>query len=310
MADGDSAPESPREGSGASAPIGMLSLASEFAGEAPGPVGHTTRDGLVQIAYCHGSRVSHSWHNSMMNMLTYDKSIGMNLIQSAPFEVACSGPHGLVEGRNLAVQHFLDETDHEWLFWIDTDMGFVPDTLDALFAAAHPVERPVVGALCFAMKQTSPDGRSGWRTTPQPTLFGLARDREQNIGFVNRTVYPPNALVQVAGTGSACILIHRTVLEEIRLKHGDRWYDLISYENGQNISEDLSFCWRVGEVGRSIVVHTGVKTTHHKEVWLGEDDYEMPEVDAIFGTVRADAPAALNHTGSDRWTGGDRKDEA
>ena len=24
-------------------------------------------------------------------------------------------------------------------------------------------------------------------------------------------------------------------------------------------------------------MHTGVKVTHHKELWLGEDDYHMPD---------------------------------
>lgn len=255
----------------------------------PGPDGYPsgpTRDGQVQIAYCHSSRVSHSWHNSMMNLLAYDKAVGMNLLGSAPFEVACSGPHGLVEGRNLAVRHFLDETDHEWLFWVDTDMGFQADALDRLFAVAHPEDRAVIGGLCFALKQYESDGYSGFKVKPLPTLFGLARDPEGNIGFLNRSVYPPDSLVQVAGTGSAFILIHRSVLEQIRVKHGDHWYTPVAYENGQQISEDLSFCWKVGELNRSVFVHTGVKTTHHKELWLGADDYTMPTADPVFDAKR------------------------
>lgn len=256
--------------------------ASEFAGGPPEYV----PDGQVQVAYCHSSRVSHSWHNSMMNMLAYDKVMGANLIASAPFQVACSGPHGLVEGRNLAVRHFLDETSHEWLFWVDTDMGFRPDSLDLLVAAAHPEDRAVVGGLCFALKQVQPDGYSGFVVKPLPTLFGLARDKEGNIGFLNRSVYPENSLVQVAGTGSAFILIHRSVLEQIRVKHSDNWYTPVAYENGQQISEDLSFCWKVGELNRSVFVHTGVKTTHHKELWVGADDYTMPDADPVFDAKR------------------------
>lgn len=288
----DSAPEACEEPLDGPGGVAVPALAWEFAGETPGRPPGSTGDGLVQIAYCHSSRASHSWHNSMMNMQAYDKAVGLNLIQSAPFEVDCSGPHGLVEGRNLAVEHFLDETEHEWLLWIDTDMGFLPDALDSLFIVADPVERPVIGALCFALRKHTPDGYSGWRTTPAPTLFGLARDRTGSIGFFGRTVYPRDKVVQVAGTGSAFILIHRSVFETIRAKMGPVWYELIAYENGKRISEDLSFCWRVGDAGFSIYVHTGVKTTHHKEVWVGEADYVMPEVDPMFKTER-EGPAVV-----------------
>jgi hypothetical protein len=247
-------------------------------------------DGRVQIAYCHGHDVSHSWAVSMMDLLAYDKAVGYNVIGGAPFRVHCSGPHGLVEGRHMAVAHFLDHTPHEWLFWVDTDMGFKPDALDRLFEAADPIERPVVGGLCFAAKQSGPDGSGGFRLTPIPTIFGLAKDPQGHIGFVNRSVYPRDSLIQVAGTGSAFILIHRTVLEDIRLKHGDEWYSQVSYENKKLISEDLSFCWRVGDAERPLWVHTGVKTTHHKDIWIGEQDYEMPPVDAVFKTVNPEFP--------------------
>lgn len=254
-----------------------------FAGETPEAIGGPTGDGMVQVAYAHGTTVSHSWHNSLMNMVAYDKAVGLNVISSAPFQVFCSGPHGLVEGRNLAVKHFLDETPHEWMFWVDTDMGFEPDALDSLLAAADPGARPVVGGLCFALKHTRADGMGGWSVKPLPTIFGLAKDPEGRIGFVNRSIYNPNTVMQVAGTGSAFILIHRSVLEAIREKHGDVWYDLICYENGRSISEDLSFCWRVTDALAPIFVHTGVKTTHHKQIWVGEDAYEQPETDPVFG---------------------------
>lgn len=273
---------------------GIPPLAPEFAGEALEAIAGPTGDGQVQLAYCHEHEVSHSWHMSMMQMLAYDKSVGMNLIGSAPFMVSCSGPHGLVEGRNLAVKHFLDETTHEWLFWVDTDMGFQSDSLDRLMVAADSAERPVVAGLCFAFKQMQPDGYGGFRMAPLPTLFSLARDKAGVIGFVNRTVYPENSLVQVAGTGSAFILIHRSVLEDVRAKHGDEWYSLISYEDGRSMSEDLSFCWRVGDVARPVLVHTGVKTTHHKMLWVSDLDYQQPEVDPVFQTKRMDASEHAN----------------
>jgi hypothetical protein len=265
-----------------------LAEALTFAGESASQQDGRSEGGGVLVAYCHESRVSHSWHRSLVDLMVYDKVSGDNLIQSAPFAVACDGPHGLVQGRNLAAQHFLDTTDAEWLFWVDTDMGFKPDALQRLLAAADPVSRPVVGGLCFALKHTRPDGYSGFVQQPMPTLFRMARDVDGHVGFANRMVYPVDSLVQVAGTGSAFIVIHRSVLEEIRAAQGDVWYEPVRYEDGRPLSEDLSFCYRVGQLGHQVYVHTGVETTHHKEIWLGAGHYEMPSEEPLLRRVKQD----------------------
>lgn len=261
--------------------------------------------GTVQVAYLHSSRVSHSWHQSMMNLLAYDKTVGLNVIAALPFSVSCSGPNSLVEGRNLAVQHFLDNTDADWLFFVDTDMGFKPEELDRLLVAADPEKRPVVGGLCFAMKHMGADGRGGYKILPVPTLYMYAKNDKQGFGFANRLIYPPETLVQVAGTGAAFLLIHRSALVTLREIKGDTWFDFVHYGDGAQVSEDLSFCSRLGLAGIPVFVHTGVKVTHHKEVWLGEDAYHMPDTEPMANQMDA---AKLDHPGSDRWTGGDKKD--
>lgn len=286
----------------AATPTDVPAAPHEVAGEDTEAIGGSA----VLVAYLHSSRVSHSWHTSMMNLIAYDKSVGLNVIRSMPFSVSCSGPNSLVEGRNMAVTHFLDKTDDEWLFFVDTDMGFKPDALDSLLLAAHPTERPVVGGLCFAMKHMGPDGQGGYKVLPVPTLFMFARNDKQGIGFANRFIYPPETLVQVAGTGAAFILIHRSVLVKLRELHGDGWFNFVQYGDGAQVSEDLSFCWRLGEAGFPIFVDTRVKVTHHKELWLGEADYHMPDREPMQRMM--DNVPGLNHPGSDRWTGGDKKD--
>lgn len=261
----------------------------EVAGESPSGADNST----VQVAYLHSSRVSHSWHQSMMNMIAFDKSLGANVIESAPMAVSCSGPNSLVEGRNMAVQHFLDKTDHGWLMFIDTDMGFSPDALEQLLFAADPVERPIVGGLCFALKHMGPDGKGGYNVRPVPTLFAWAKNPEQGYGFANRFIYPPETLVQVAGTGAAFLLIHRSALVRMRAEHGDAWFDFVQYGDGAQVSEDLSFCYRVGQAGIPIFVHTGVKVTHHKEMWLGENSYVMPDQEPMGLMIDAARPGAL-----------------
>lgn len=266
----------PEDETAATPPTGPAP-APQVAGGGAGASDGAPYDVSVQIAYPHTTRVSHSWHQSMMSLVAYDKTLGMNAIGTMPFSVSCSGPNSLVEGRNMAVSHFLDKTEADWLFFIDTDMGFRPDALDQLLFAASADQRPVVGGLCFAMKHMGGDGQGGQRVLPVPTLFMFAKNPKQGIGFANRFIYPPETLVQVAGTGAAFLLMHRSVLEQMRDRYGDHWFDFVQYGDGAQVSEDLSFCWRLNEMRIPIFVHTGVKTTHHKELWLGEGDYHMPD---------------------------------
>lgn len=283
---------------------------SEVAGETPRAIA----GGTVQIAYLHPGQVSHSWHTSLMNSIAYDKSIGLNIFAHAPIAVSCSGPNSLPEGRNYAVTEFLDKTDAEWMIFIDTDMGFNADAIERLLLAANQDSRPVVGGLCFALKHMGPDGRGGFVVRPLPTLFMWAKHGEQGMGFANRFRYPPETLVQVAGTGAAFLLIHRRILEGIRAQWGDVWFNLTAYDDGMAVSEDLSFCRRVADLGEPVFVHTGIKISHHKEFWLSEDDYRMPDhepMQALMDAARVEAAGVpmLGHEGSDRRIGGGKEDD-
>jgi hypothetical protein len=54
-------------------------------------------------------------------------------------------------------------------------------------------------------------------------------------------------------------------------------------------SEDLSFCMRAGALDIPVHVHTGVQASHHKPIWLAEDDYlRQRAVDAEL-SARAEA---------------------
>ena len=166
----------------------------------------------------------------------------------------------------------------QWLFWVDTDMGFVPDTLDRLLAVADPVTAPAVGALCFANRETHTDGYGGYRCSATPTLYTWGESDDGKSGFVPMWDYPRDQVVEVAATGSACIVIHRSIMEAVRDKFGATWYQrLTNPTTGQLIGEDMSFCWRVREAGSRVLVDTSVKTTHLKPVWLQEQDYPHPD---------------------------------
>lgn len=210
----------------------------------------------------------------MSEMQLFDWIHDARIVRGGILAMRCGGPNGLVEARNKAVAGFLDQDKAEWLFWIDTDMGFAPDTVERLLEAADPVQRPIVGALAFAQRERTLDGMGGFRTTAAPTIFDWASRQDGARGFLGRSQYPINTLTRCAGTGSACILIHRSVFTRIAEKYGPIWYDrVINPETGQLVGEDLSLCARAAALDIPVHVHTGVRTTHLKEFWLAEEDY-------------------------------------
>lgn len=239
--------------------------------------GRDVAGGTVMAAYLHPNQVSHSFQDSLNRLVGYDLTHLGRVIRGGGLMMMRCGSGGLVEARNNVVRHFLDQSRAEWLWLVDSDMGFAPDTVDRLVEAADPVERPVVGALCFGLKETEPDGMGGFLVRPFPTLYDWAKDHDDTFGFHIRREYDPNTLTRVAGTGAACLLIHRSVLEKIRTGAGDVWFDQTKQTDGKFVSEDLSFCYRVNALGLPVFVHTGIGTTHHKQLWVGEAIYQLFE---------------------------------
>lgn len=228
----------------------------------------------VTLAYAHnGFEVTHSFSQSLLHLMLHDVSHGAHIVEGGYVPTRC-GTNGLVGARNLAVSTFLEVGKGDWLLWIDTDMGFERDSVERLLQAADPVERPIVGGLCFGQKETDDDGYFGFRTSARATIFNWVQtDPDKPAWFTARAWYPPNTVVPCAGTGSAFILIHKSVLEKMRDEYGPSWYDQIRSDDGEMIGEDISFCMRANALGFPIHVHTGVRTTHMKHLWLSEADF-------------------------------------
>lgn len=255
------------------------------------------RGEAVSVAYVCDNVVTSSWHHSIVELIAYDQANNRR-IQAGGFIAMRCGTDGLVQARNEAVRTFLQNDRADWLFWTDSDMGFRPDTVDRLFEAADPVERPFMGALCFSQREEETDQLGGYRCVATPTVFDWAKV-DGKYGWQVRWNYKPNTVTQVGGTGAACVLIHRSVFEKVEAEYGRIWYDRVpNTTTGQLIGEDLSFCLRIGAQQIPMFVHTGVPTTHFKHLWLGEDEYwqqraliSAREAFAEMGVAAPDEPA-------------------
>jgi len=229
-----------------------------------------------------------------------------------------AGTGAIAEARNEVTARFLADTSAEWLFMVDTDMGFAPNVLDQLLAVADPVKRPIVGALTFQQRhdRTIAADLHAKRWRIQPAMFRLARiaaDVDAGVlgeeGFVSIRNYPRDQVIQVDGTGAACLLVHRSVFEMIADKFGPgTWFEPLRHPTGgpggtsRWFSEDLSFCLRVSAVDTPISVHTGVRTSHHKGgIFLDETMYDRQRR-VETGGLAVDRYAADTLYPESRWT--------
>jgi GT2 family glycosyltransferase len=176
-----------------------------------------------------------------------------------------SGPN-ISTGRNMIVREFLDNQRAPWLLMVDTDMVFSSTALDRLVAAADPVDRPIVGGLCFAQDD---DG------DPYATMYEVTQETGSGRPeFVRYRQWPEDSCVRVTATGAAFLLMHRGALQKVEAAAGDMsapWFRETPV--GAPLSmmgEDLTFCLRCLAAGIPVHVHTGVQVGHMKSTMIGK----------------------------------------
>lgn len=208
---------------------------------------------LVVAGYVHPGTVRAEFCASLLALAMESGSLAGVLAKE-------SGPN-ISTNRNLIVAEFL-KGSQPWLLMMDTDMVFPADAAARLLAAADPVERPLVGGLCFSQ---NPDG------PPLPTMYELVQ-REHDLSFVRHREWPEDSLVKVSATGAAFLLMHRDALLAIEQASGDPaapWFRESAVGAPLSLmGEDMTFCLRAGAAGIPVHVHTGVKVGHMKTTML------------------------------------------
>jgi len=232
--------------------------------------------GTVAVGFLDPGHWSHCFGQSLIDMYLADAHSSQRMVPHGKQLRNNAQAGGIVAGRNQIAAQFLDATECEWLFMVDSDMGFAANTVDRLIASADPVERPVVGGLCFSLRR-DPDSAAefyGQKYVVVPTCFEYV-DTADEVGFRSIIDYPRDSLFRAGGTGAACLIIHRSALEKVRARVGDHWFDHITHPGGTEFSEDLSFCVRLAACDIPLFIDTGVRTTHDKHgVFLDEDEFD------------------------------------
>jgi hypothetical protein len=126
--------------------------------------------------------------------------------------------------RNKIVKNFLQDEDNEYLLMIDNDVVPPKDVLQMV-----DYDEKVVSATVTIKK----------RKIPQPVIV---RKKEDEFHRLTLNEYyedvHDNGLVEVDAVGTGCVLIHRSVLEEMN----PPWFQFIYNEDGTlKLGEDFYF---------------------------------------------------------------------
>jgi len=184
-----------------------------------------------------------------------------------------SGPR-VAEARTQIIRQFLQPNyeDADWLLMVDDDMTWAPAAFDELLASADPVERPIVGGLCFA-------GERG--VFVRPTLYRFINESGDIEPIFD---YPRDEVIRVDATGAAFLLIHRNVLLMLAHRYGKTDKGVSPYPwfvegmvgaTGSSYGEDIAFCLRLNHAKIPLHVNTAVKIGHVKNLVLTEELYDQ-----------------------------------
>lgn len=214
----------------------------------------------VDIMYPCKDRVHVYFHQALTRMADFDRMSGHGLLSA---EHAKFTGANISKARNELVQIFL-KGDAEYALFLDTDMVPSEDMIARLLCSAAISGADVIGGLCVM------EGASG----PVPTIYQFG---DFDRGEVTRVLldYPDNHVLQVAATGTACLLIKREVFETIAAAQPNNPYPWFREDviNGNWISEDIMFCLQANAHGHPVFVDCTTPVGHAKgsKIWNPED---------------------------------------
>lgn len=172
-------------------------------------------------------------------------------------------------GRNKVTELIHRSYVEEWMLWVDDDIQFPPTLLDDLLEFADPTHRPVISASYkHALEQLVPSAfYYDTSPTPHPVTGGsyktfLPISEEE---FANRLASSPvHPLFKVDGVGTGCLLIHRSILDRLSQSYPPpiQYFHTDISEDGVIMGEDLSFCYRLRQLGIPIFCRGDIKLRH------------------------------------------------
>lgn len=165
------------------------------------------------------------------------------------------------DARNLLTLTAIED-DFDYVLWIDSDMQFRPDLLNALLEDASLVNADIVAPVCFKRRMPT-----------EPCLFSRidppAKDADGKLMPQVEVYadYPQDRLFFAAGCGFGICLTDVRILKLVWDMFGPAFSPL------PWASEDISFCWKARQAGGAIYADSRIKTGHIGQAIFTEELY-------------------------------------
>ena len=170
--------------------------------------------------------------------------------------------------RQNALEFWYDQTDFDWVLWVDSDIVLNNDALHKVWAAADADARPVVTGTYFISKENE---RS--LMAPYPAIFNWVEGNDYQISYIHPL--PKDALLKVGSAGFGFVLMHRNAVTKMREVHGAIPYFNETGVGEQFVSEDINFFRLMHKAGIPLHSHTGAVVQHMKRFSLDVNYYKF-----------------------------------
>ena len=184
----------------------------------------------------------------------------VNLRKTADTHYGVKANSMIYDSRNNFAAHAI-MSGYDRVLWLDSDMTFEPDLLERLNADMDGNGLDYVAGIFF--KRRMPTGPCIYKDL----IYGLKDDGTIRAEAIPYKDYPKDTLFQCAGTGFGAVLVKTELMKAVWETYGPPFQPM------PQMGEDLSFCYRVTELGRTMWCDSRVKVGHIGEYVFGEQTY-------------------------------------
>lgn len=211
------------------------------------------REPDVLLGFCHNGSVATPFMNSLLQAFALDSQKPDRRLVEYHDAV---GPY-IHDNRSRIAKYFLEHTNYQWLWMLDNDIEFPPDSLYRLLNVAETHHLKILGA-AYWNQYTGTQCYLSW------LLF-----TEEGVKALPQLPSSSDPM-EVTAVGMGCTLIHRSVLADVAAAHvGDPWdtfgADVLRQgDKFERMGEDVTFCLRARNAGYKTYGLPTLVVEHHK----------------------------------------------
>ena len=185
--------------------------------------------------------------------------LGLQTVEQTKISIAANSL--VYMARNQLAMQAIDN-GFDYIFWLDSDMTFPRDALKRLYQTAVSADFDLVSGIYFTKS-----------IPPKPVVYKEVKWDADEDGTINHEAepwydYPKDEVFGIGGTGFGGVLVKTQAILDVAEK-----FRCSPFEPLPMLGEDLSFCWRMSQLGKHMVCDSRVKFGHVGSYVFDENVY-------------------------------------